>query len=53
MHKNKVTYTQLEQLHGNICTTGARKNNDNTTLIFIGLNKTTQKTWMPQEKIKE
>jgi hypothetical protein len=45
-----VTYTRLEQLHGNIHITGAYKNNDNTTPIFIGLNKTTQITWKPQEE---
>jgi hypothetical protein len=26
------------------------KNDCNTTPIFIGLNKTTQKTWMPQDE---
>jgi hypothetical protein len=29
-------------------TNGAHKNNN--TLILIGLHKTTQKTWMPQEE---
>jgi hypothetical protein len=38
---NDSTYTRLEQLHGNIHTNGAHKNNDsNTTPIFIGLYKT-------------
>jgi hypothetical protein len=50
MANNKVTYTGLEQLHGNIHTNGAHKNNDNTTQILIGLNKTTQKTRTPQEE---
>jgi hypothetical protein len=36
----KVAYTRLEQLHWNIYTDGAHKNdNDNITLIFIGLAK--------------
>jgi hypothetical protein len=31
---------------------GAHKNNNNnnTTPVFIGLNKTTQKPWTPQEE---
>jgi hypothetical protein len=43
-----VTYIRLEQQHTN----GAHKNNNdnNTTPIFIGLNKTTQKTRTPQEE---
>lgn len=42
-NNNNVTYTRLEQLHGNIHTHTAHKNNNTTTPIFIGLNKTTQK----------
>jgi hypothetical protein len=47
-----MTCTRLEQLHGNIHTNGAHNNNNdnNSTTIFIGLHKTTKKTWMPQEE---
>jgi hypothetical protein len=49
-NNSKVTYTRLEQLRGNLHTNGAHKNNnDNTTLIFIGLH-TTQKTQTSQEE---
>jgi hypothetical protein len=44
-NNNKVTYTRLDQLRGNTHANGAYKNNDNnSTPIFIGLNKTIQKS---------
>jgi hypothetical protein len=43
----------MEQLHWNIHTNGAHKNNNNNiTPIFMGLNKTTQKTQTQEEKLK-
>jgi hypothetical protein len=33
-----------------VYTNVAHKTNDNTKPTFIGLNKTTQKTWAPQEE---
>jgi hypothetical protein len=51
INNNKVTYTGLEQLRGNIPTNGAHKNNNyNTTPRLIALNKTTQKTRTTQEE---
>jgi hypothetical protein len=54
-----VTDTRLDKLLGNIYTNGAHKNNNdnNTTPIFRGLHKTTQKNRrrnrkVAQEKIK-
>jgi hypothetical protein len=42
--------TKQHRLHTN----GAHKNNNDntTTLMFTGLNKTTQKTWTLQEEIR-
>lgn len=45
---NKVTYTRLDQLRGNIHTNGVYKNNNNNNIqIFTGLNKKMQKTQTP------
>jgi Zn-dependent M28 family amino/carboxypeptidase len=44
-------HTRLDQLRWDITTNGIKKNNDNTTTpMFIGLNKTTQKTRTPHDE---
>jgi hypothetical protein len=45
----------IHSANGNIQNNGAHKNNNenNTTPMFIELNKTTQKTRTPQEKIAQ
>jgi hypothetical protein len=47
--------SELQQLRGNIHINEADKNNNdnNATPIFMGLNKTTEKTWTPQERAQE
>jgi hypothetical protein len=45
----KLSYIRLVGMYVQR-TNGEHKNNDNTILIFIGLNKTTQKISMLQEE---
>jgi hypothetical protein len=49
---NNKWHTRLQQLPGNMYISGANKNNnDNTTTpIILGLNKTTQKIRTPREE---